>query len=123
MSHDISLSESPCPRTREQREKMKMVPYASAIGSIMYIMLCTCPDVFYTLSMTIIYQKDLEEDHWTVVKNILKYLRKTKDLILIYGSEEHLTITGYYDTSFRTNCDDSKSQIGYIYILNGGAIC
>jgi hypothetical protein len=123
MSHDISLSESPCPRTREQREKMKMVPYASAIGSIMYIMLCTCPDVFYTLSMTIIYQKDLEEDHWTAVKNILKYLRKTKDLILIYGSEEHLTITGYYDTSFRTNYDDSKSQIGYIYILNGGAIC
>jgi hypothetical protein len=123
MSDDISLSESPCPRTREQREKMKMVPYASTIGSIMYIMLCTCPDVFYTLSMTIIYQKDLEEDHWTAVKNILKYLRKTKDLILIYGSEEHLTITGYYDTNFRTNCDDSKLQIGYIYILNGGAIC
>jgi hypothetical protein len=92
MSHGISLSESQCPTTREQREKMTMVPYALAVRSIIYIMLCTRPDMSYELSMTSRYQKDLEEDHWTAVKNIVKYLRRNKDMILIYGGEEHLAV-------------------------------
>jgi hypothetical protein len=79
---------------------MKMVPYDSIIRSIMYTMLCTRPDVSYALNMTSRYQKDPEENHWTAVKNILKYLRMTKYLILIYGSEKYLTVTGYCDVSF-----------------------
>jgi Reverse transcriptase (RNA-dependent DNA polymerase) len=70
MSHGISLSESQCTRTREQREKMRMVPYASVVGSIMYAMLCTRPDVSHALNMTNRYPKDPGEDHWTAVKNI-----------------------------------------------------
>lgn len=123
MSHGISLSESQCPKTREQRDRMSGIPYASAIGSIMYAMLCTRPDVSFALSMTSRFQKDPGEDHWTAVKNILKYLRRTKDLILVYGGEEHLAVTGYCDASFQTDRDDSRSQTGYIYSLNGGAIC
>jgi hypothetical protein len=73
---------------------MKMVSYTSAIGSIMYAMLCICPNVSYALNMTSRYQKNLVEDHWTCVKNILKYLRMMENLILIYGSEEHLVVTG-----------------------------
>jgi hypothetical protein len=60
-----------------------MIPYASVIGSIMFFMSCTRPNVSYALSMTSRYQKDPREDHWTAVKNILKYLRRTNDLILI----------------------------------------
>ena len=41
----VKLSQTQCPTTSEDREKMKDVPYASAIGSIMYAMLCTRPDV------------------------------------------------------------------------------
>jgi hypothetical protein len=62
---------------------MKMISYASVIGSIMFFMSCTRPNVSYALSMTSRYQKDPREDHWTAVKNILKYLRRTNDLILI----------------------------------------
>jgi hypothetical protein len=50
-------------------------------------------------------------------------LRRTKDLILIYGGEEHLAVTGYCDASFQTDRDDSKSQTGYMYMLNSGAVC
>jgi hypothetical protein len=100
-----------------------MVPYASTVGFIMYAMLCTRPYVSYALSMTSRYQKNSGEDHWTAVKNILKYLRRTKDLILIYDGEEHLTVTGYRDASFQTVRDDSKSQTGYMYMLNGGVVC
>jgi hypothetical protein len=102
---------------------MIMVPYALAVRSIIYIMLCTRPNMSYELSMTSIYQKDLGEDHWTAIKNILKYLRRNKDMILIYDGEEHLAVNGYCDASFQTDRDNSKTQTGYMYMLNGGAVC
>ena len=52
MSHGIKLSKSQCPIMKDEREHMDKIPYASAIGSIMYAMLCTRPDVSYALSMT-----------------------------------------------------------------------
>ena len=83
-----SLSKAGCPLTREARDYMSKIPYASAIGSIMYAMLCTRPDVAYALSMSSRFQPDPGESHWTAVKNILKYLRRTKDVFLAYGGQE-----------------------------------
>jgi hypothetical protein len=56
------------------------------------------------------------------VKNILKYFRRTKDVFLVYGGEEELTVMGYTGASFQTDKDDSKSQSGFVFTLNGGAI-
>ena len=100
----------------------RSVPYASAIGSIMYAMISTRPDVSYALSMTSRHQSDPGESHWTAVKNILKYLRRTKDMFLVYGGQEELVVTGYTDASFQTDRDDSKSQSGFVFTLNGGAV-
>ena len=58
----------------------------------------------------------------TVVKNILKYLKRAKDMFLVYGGDEELVVNGYIDASFDTDPDDSKSQIRYMFILNGGAV-
>ena len=55
------------------------------------------------------YQSDPGGSHWTAVKNILKYLRRTKDVFLVYGGEEKLVVTNYTDASFQSNKDDSKS--------------
>ena len=123
MSHGISLSKTQCPSTQDERDRMSKIPYASAIGSIMYAMLCTRPDVANALSMTSRYQSNPGEQHWIAVKNILKYLRRTKDLFLIYGGEEQLIVNGYADASFQTDKDDFRSQSGFIFCLNGGAVC
>ena len=56
------------------------------------------------------------------MKNILKYLRRTKDVFLVYGGEEELVVTGYTDASFHTDKDDSKSQSGFVFKVNGGAV-
>src|SRR5664279_2048824 len=117
-----TLSKTQCPTTAEERERMNKVPYASAIGSIMYAMLCTRPDVSHALSLTSRYQSDPGEEHWTAVKNILKYLKRTKDMFLVYGGNEELVVKGYVDASFNTDPDDSKSQSGYVFILNGAAV-
>ncbi|KAK2450509.1 hypothetical protein QL285_009622 [Trifolium repens] len=85
-------------------------------------MLCTRPDFSYALSTTSRYQFDPGETHWIVVKNILKYLRRTKETFLEYGGEEELAVVGYTDASFRTDMDDFISQSGFVFCLNGGAV-
>ena len=54
------------------------------------------------------------------MKNILKYLRRTKNACLVYGGEEELVVMGSTDASFQTDKDDSKSQSGYVFTINGG---
>jgi hypothetical protein len=67
-------------KTSEERNRMSSIPYASAVGSIMYTILYTRPDVAYDLGIASKFQADPGEDHWKAVKNILKYLRRTKDI-------------------------------------------
>ena len=100
---------------------MSRVPYASAMGSIMYAMICTRSDVAYSLSIMSRYQSDLDENHWKVVKAILKYLKNTKDQWLIY-EESDVKFVRYVDSSFQLDHDDSKSILGYVFTLNEGAI-
>ena len=122
MSHGISLSKKQCPSTPDELERMSKIPYASAIGSIMYAMICTRPDVSCSLSMTSRYQSCPGNDHWTAVKNILKYLNRIKDKFLVFGGESELCVRGYTDASFQTDKDDFRSQSGYIFTLNRGAV-
>ena len=85
-------------------------------------MLCTAPDVCLATYLARGYKGDQGVDHQTAVKNILKYLKRTKDMFLVYGGDEELFINGYVDASFDTDLDDSKSQTGYVFILNRGAV-
>ena len=59
----VKLSQTQCPTTTEDREKMKVIPYASAIGSIMYAMLCTRPDVNLAVSLVGRYQSNPGKEH------------------------------------------------------------
>jgi hypothetical protein len=122
MTQGVTLSKSQCATSRKDIEIMKDVPYASAICSIMYAMVCTRPDVAYALSMISRHQAHAGPSHWTAVKNILKYLNRTKDKFLAYGGKMELVVEGYTDVSFATDYDDKRSQSGYVFILNGGAV-
>ncbi|GKF36403.1 hypothetical protein Tco_0113161, partial [Tanacetum coccineum] len=70
------------------------------------------------------FQQNPGEIHWTAVKTILKYLRNTKDMVLVYGAkpEDELKVSCYADACFQTDKDDTKSQTGYVIVLNGGAV-
>jgi len=56
------------PKTIEEREYMTRVPYASAVGSLMYVMVCTRPDLSQAVSMISRYMHDPEQGHWEAVK-------------------------------------------------------
>ena len=110
----VKLSKTQSPTTAEDRKRMKVIPYASAIGSIKYAMLCTRPDVNLAISLVGRYQSNPGMEHWTTVKNILKYLKRTKDMFLGYGGDKEFVVKSYVDASFDTDLDDSKSPSRYI---------
>ena len=85
LSYGIRLSKMMCPNTSDEIECMSRIPYALTIRSLMYVMLYTRPDIAFTMSVTSRYQSNPDEKHWIAVKNILKYSRRTKDLLLIFG--------------------------------------
>ena len=75
----------------------------------------------FALCVTSRFQANPGESHWEVVKCILKYLRRTKDLFLVYGEEE-VKLQGNTDSSFQSDPDDSRSTFGFMFTLNGGAV-
>ena len=79
--------------TPKERKDLKVVPYALSCGSLMYVMLCTRPDIYFSMGMVSRYQSNPGQQHWSVVKPILKYLRRTKDYMLIYKAS-HLFLVG-----------------------------
>ncbi|GJS26394.1 retrotransposon protein, putative, ty1-copia subclass [Tanacetum coccineum] len=124
MQEILDLNKSQGAQTPKEVNRMKNVPYASAVGSIMYAVRCTRPDVAFAQNLTSRFQQNPGELHWTAVKNILKYLRNTKDMFLVYGGNPstELRVECYCDAGFETDRDDTKSQTGYVFVLNGGAV-
>ncbi|KAL0361354.1 UNVERIFIED_CONTAM: hypothetical protein Sradi_3819900 [Sesamum radiatum] len=109
------------PKTDEELKLMSDIPYASVVGNIQYVVQCTRPDVIFTLSVLSRYQACAREEHWSAAKTIIKYLKRTKDMFLIYRGGE-LILEGYNDTSFQSDDVDAKSQFGYIFKLNGSVV-
>ncbi|KAM2008549.1 hypothetical protein ACFX16_003427 [Malus domestica] len=122
VGHGIHLSKSMEPKTPEEIRQMSCIPYASAIGSLMYAMICTRPDIAYAVSITSRYQSNPGSEHWGAVKTVLKYLRRTKDMFLVYGGASELRVEGYTDADFQSDVDDRSSNSGYVLTLNGGAV-
>ncbi|GJZ40928.1 retrotransposon protein, putative, ty1-copia subclass [Tanacetum coccineum] len=118
------LSNEMCASTPEEVAYMKKVPYASAVGSIMYAVRCTRPDVAFAQNLVSRYQQNPGKLHWVAVKHILKYLRNTRDMFLVYGGkpDTELNVTGFCDASWQSDKDDTKSQTGYVFVVNGGAV-
>ncbi|GKD56995.1 hypothetical protein Tco_1290382 [Tanacetum coccineum] len=104
MQEKLKLSKSQGASTPAEKQRLQNITYASAVGSIMYVVRC--------------------ELHWTTVKNILKYLRNTKDMFLVYkgDTKRELRVSCYTDAGYLTDADDLKSQTGYVFILNRGVV-
>ena len=89
---------------------MRRILYASAVGSLMYAMLCTRPDISYTVGIVSRYQSNPGLAHWIAVKHILKYLRRTRNHMLVYSGGD-LNPIGYTDSDFQSDKDSRKSTL------------
>nr|GEX57520.1 hypothetical protein [Tanacetum cinerariifolium] len=124
MQEKLKLSKSQGASTPAELKRIQNVSYASAVGYIMYDVRCTHPDFAFAQNVTSRFQQNPGDLHWTTVKNILKYLRNTKDMFLVYGGDlkRELKVSCYTDAGYLTDADDLKSQTGYVFVLNGGTV-
>jgi len=95
--HGVPLTKKQCLKTAQEEEQMRVVPYASVVGTIMYAMLCIGPDIWFAVGMIIRYQSNPRPLHSVVVNHIHKNLQKTTDYILVYQCED-LIASGYIDS-------------------------
>nr|AAP46197.1 putative gag-pol polyprotein [Oryza sativa Japonica Group] len=110
------------PKNKLESDQMKMVPYASAVGSLMYAEVCTRPDLAFVTGMLSRFQSNPGLDHWKAVKKVLRYFQGTKDYMLTYKKSEELEVLGYSDADFAGCVDTKKSTSGYVFTLANGAI-
>ena len=105
---------------------MSHVPYASAIGSLMYAMVCTKPNIAHAMGVLRRYMSKLGKEHWTYVKRVFKYLRGTTDHPICYQGrarlDKVLDVHGFVDVDWDGDLDHRISTSGYVFNLFGGAI-
>jgi len=102
---------------------MNEVPYSSAIGNLMYDMVCTRPDLAHGVSVVSRFMCNLGKAHWVVVKWIMRYLKGTSNICMVYGSNDiecgHI---GYADSDYGGDLVKRRSLTCYIFTLYGYAI-
>ena len=101
---------------------MQKIPYASAVGSLMYAQVCTRPDIAYIVGVLGKYLSNPGMGHWKAAKRVMRYLKRTKYYMLTYKRSDQLEITGYFDSDFAGCLDSLRSTLGYIFMLAGGTV-
>ena len=122
LASHFKLSSSLCPSNEEEKQDMSHVPYASAVGSLMYAMVCTRPDISHAVGVASRFMANPGREHWAAVKWVLRYLRGTSDYSITYRSSDN-SICGYVDSDFAGDLDKRRSTSGYVFTLAGGPIC
>ncbi|KAG8479822.1 hypothetical protein CXB51_029312 [Gossypium anomalum] len=119
LASHLKLNAQLSPKTEGEREYMAKVPYANAVGSLMYAIACTRPDTSQAVGVVSRYMHDPGKGHWQAVKWILRYLRKTEDAGLVFEQDEALGqfVVGYVDSDFAGDLDKRRSTTGYLFTL------
>ena len=100
---------------------MAKVPYASAIGSLMYAMVSTRPDIAQAVGVVSRFMNNPGKEHWEAVKWILRYLVGTVDVGLCYGGSK-IKLQGYVDSDLAGDIDSRRSTTGYVFTLGSAAV-
>jgi len=116
------LTKEMCPSTKEEEEDMSMVPYKEAVGSLMYLMTCTRPDIATAVSCVSGFMQNPGRGHWIAVKRIFQYLKHTISFGLKYCQQEAWSVTGYCDADWGGDVDTLKSTTGYVFLAGGAAV-
>ena len=120
MQKGTKLLSSSSPTTEVEKSKMLNIPYKNAIGSLLYLAICTRPDITYAVCSLARFSQNPGQEHWTLVRNIIRYVANTKDLGLFFakidGPVENLRSTGFCDAAYN-DTEQGKSTTGYVVKL------
>ena len=100
---------------------MIAIPYLSAVGSLIYAMVCTHPDIPHAIGVVSRFLENPSKEHWEAVKWIFRYLRGTSKLCLCFGKGKPV-LEGYTDANIVGDLDSRKSTSSYLFTFVGEAI-
>ena len=115
---EFKLTKEQSPKTDEEIADMKVVPYASAIGSLMYAMICTRPNISHAVGVVSRFMSNPGEEHWKTVKWILRYLHNSLNVDLCF-TKKAVKLVGYCDSDLGGDLDTSRSTSRYIFCIGG----
>ncbi|CAL8992131.1 unnamed protein product, partial [Prunus brigantina] len=103
---------------------MAQIPYASAVGSLMYAMVCTRPDISQAVSIVSRYMHNPGKGHWQAVKWILRYILGTVDVGLLFQQDKVTgqCVVGYVDSNYAGDLDKRRSTTGFVFTIAGGPV-
>lgn len=104
--------------TGEPSPEEERLPYRELIGALMYLAVCTRPDVAFTVSYLSQFGSCFRTEHWAAAKRVLRYLRGTPDV----GLRFHCTgrpLEGFVDADWANCPSDRKSYTGFAFTLAG----
>jgi hypothetical protein len=107
-------------KQRQSNEELRF-PYRELLGSLTYLSTTTRPDISFAVSHLGQFNNCYGEDHWTAAKRVLRYLKGTVDLGLVYEPDSD-PLTGFVDADWGSCTEDRRSFTGYIFLLNGGPV-
>lgn len=98
-------------------------PYREIVGSLMYIMLATRPDLCFPISYLSRFQDKWDETHWNILKYLLRYLKGSKDVSLIYNRKQTVKeLLGFVDADHARDRVDRKSTTGFLFEVYGNSV-
>jgi len=100
---------------------MLEVSYASVMGSLMYVMVCTRPDIAQAVGVISRYMSNPKKEHWRAVKWIMRYLKGSSDMALYYRGTD-VQLLGYVDPNFAADVDSRRSTTNYVFTLGSRAV-
>ncbi|XP_042012165.1 secreted RxLR effector protein 161-like [Salvia splendens] len=125
LGQQFQLCASQGPKSDAEVDEMKNIPYANIIGSVMYVMICTRPDLAHAVSVTSRYMSNPGKSHWQALKWMLRYLKGSSEYGISYKGFRDQTkevLEGFCDSDYASNKDNRKSQTGYIFTMYGSAV-
>ncbi|GJZ71156.1 hypothetical protein Tco_0635007 [Tanacetum coccineum] len=117
LASQFKISVAMSPKDDADRAYMEKVPYANAVGSLMYAMICTRLDISHAVGMVSRYMHNPGKGHWQAVKWILRYIHNTVDVGLVFEQGSSQWVEGYCDSDYAEDLDKRKSTTGYVFTL------
>ena len=115
------LSSALCPKSDEEVDYMSRVPYSSAVGSLMYAMVWSRPDLAYAISAVSRYMEKPGKEHWKAVQWIMRYLCGSNSVCFQFGRTRDGAV-GYVNSNYAGDHDKRRSLTEYMFTIRGCAI-
>ena len=118
MDPGVKLSKSMSPLTLEGRAEADGYPYREVVGSLMYLMITSRPDISFAVGQLAMYMNCHGPQHHAAAQHVLRYLQGTRDVGLTYGLDRSaLSVSGYSDADWGAHVDTAPPFYYWLCLL------